>query len=83
MVYRTRINYSAKQKMEILDRWQPSKSQTSIGKAFDRNSSSVFGIQKQHIRYAMYRNREPAGVRCYTPAVMRPFIHLLRKRVAY
>lgn len=49
MVYRTRINYSVKQKMEILDRWQHSESQNSIGKAFDRNSSSVFGIQKRHV----------------------------------
>jgi len=44
MTYRTRIYYTPEQKSEMWDRWQRGESQTSIGKAFDRNSSSVFGI---------------------------------------
>ncbi len=43
MVYRTRINYTAKQKAEIWDRWQGGESLRSIGRAFDRPSSSIFG----------------------------------------
>ena len=44
MVYRTRINYSPKQKAEMWDRWQRGESLSSIGRFFDRESSSVFGI---------------------------------------
>ncbi len=44
MTYRTRIYYTPEQKNEMWDRWQRGESQTSIGRAFDRNSSSVFGI---------------------------------------
>ncbi len=43
MVYRTRINYTAKQKTEMWDRWQRGESLKSIGRAFDRPSSSIFG----------------------------------------
>ena len=43
MVYRTRINYTAKQKAEIWDRWQRGESLNAIGRAFDRPSSSIFG----------------------------------------
>ena len=42
MVYRTRTNYSAKQKAEIWDRWQHGESMISIGRVFDRESSSIF-----------------------------------------
>jgi IS30 family transposase len=44
MVYRTRINYSAKQKADIWDRWQKGESLKSIGRSFDRSSSSIFGL---------------------------------------
>ncbi len=43
MIYRTRINYSIEQKAEIWDRWQRGESLNSIGRAFDRPSSSIFG----------------------------------------
>ena len=43
MVYRTRLNYTAKQKAEIWDRWQRGESLNAIGRAFDRPSSSIFG----------------------------------------
>lgn len=41
---RTRINYSAKQRAEIWDRWQRGESLKSIGRLFDRPSSSIFKI---------------------------------------
>ena len=42
MVYRTRIKYTAAQRAEIWDRWQRGESMTSIGRVFDRPSSSIF-----------------------------------------
>ena len=44
MVYRTRINYTASQKAEMWDRWQRGESLNAIGRAFDRPSSSIFGL---------------------------------------
>jgi hypothetical protein len=44
MKYRRRIYYSAVQRAEIWDRWQRGESMSSIGRAFDRQSSSVFSI---------------------------------------
>ncbi|MEM8777247.1 MAG: IS30 family transposase [Pseudomonadota bacterium] len=44
MKYRRRIIYSAAQRAEIWDRWQRGESMTSIGRVFDRNSSSVFSV---------------------------------------
>ena len=42
MAYRTRIKYTAAKKAEIWDRWQRGESMTSIGRVFDRPSSSIF-----------------------------------------
>ena len=44
MVYRTRINYTAAQKSDIWDRWQRGESLNSIGRLFDRPSSSIFNM---------------------------------------
>jgi len=44
MAYRTRIKYTIEQKNEIWDRWQRGESQSSIGRLFDRESSSIFGL---------------------------------------
>jgi hypothetical protein len=44
MVYRTRIKYTAAQKVDIRDRWQRGESLTSIGRLFDRPSSSIFNM---------------------------------------
>jgi len=44
MKYRRRIHYSASQRAEIWDRWQRGESMSSIGRAFDRQSSSVFSV---------------------------------------
>ena len=44
MVYRTRINYTAAQKADIWDRWQRGETLTSIGRLFDRPSSSIFNM---------------------------------------
>jgi len=43
MKYRTRTYYTAEQKAEMWDRWQRGESMSSIGRAFDRESSSIFG----------------------------------------
>jgi DNA-binding CsgD family transcriptional regulator len=42
MKYRRRIYYSTEQRAEIWDRWQRGESMSSIGRVFDRQSSSVF-----------------------------------------
>ncbi len=44
MTYRTRINYTPKQKSEMWDRWRCGESLSSIDRLFGRESSSVFGI---------------------------------------
>ena len=44
MSYRTRIKYTYAQKQEIWDRWKKGESLTSIGRLFDRPSSSIFNI---------------------------------------
>ena len=44
MAYRPRIKYTPEQKNEIWDRWQRGESQSSIGRLFDRESSSIFGL---------------------------------------
>jgi len=42
MTYRTRIKYTAEQKAEMWDRCPRGESLNSIGRAFDRPSSSIF-----------------------------------------
>jgi len=44
MKYRRRIHYTAAQRAEIWDRWQRGESMSSIGRRFDRQSSSVFSV---------------------------------------
>jgi len=44
MTYRTRIKYTTEQKNEIWDRWQRGESMSSIGRLFDRESSSVYTL---------------------------------------
>ena len=44
MKQRTRIYYSDAQKAEIWDRWQRGESMSSIGRLFDRNSSSIYPL---------------------------------------
>ena len=44
MVYRTRIKYTATQKADIWNRWQRGESLNSIGRLFDRPSSSIFNM---------------------------------------
>ena len=45
MKYRRRIYYSATQRAEIWNRWQRGESMSSIGRVFDRQSSSVFSVR--------------------------------------
>lgn len=42
MKYRTRTFYTDKQKSEMWDRWQRGESMSSIGRYFNRASSSIF-----------------------------------------
>ena len=44
MKYSRRVYYSAEQRAEIWDRWQRGESMSSIGRVFDRQSSSVFSV---------------------------------------
>lgn len=43
-VNRKRICFTAQRKAEIWDRWQPSKSMSSIGRLFNRDSSSIYSV---------------------------------------
>ena len=51
MKYRRRIYYSAAQRAEIWDRWQRGESMSSIGRRFDRQSSSVFSARSTDVLY--------------------------------
>jgi len=44
MKQRRRIYYSEAQRAEIWDRWKRGESQSSIGRIFDRGSSSIFSV---------------------------------------
>jgi IS30 family transposase len=44
MVYRRRIYFTSKQKSEIWDRWQRGESMSSIGRLFERDSSSIYPL---------------------------------------
>jgi IS30 family transposase len=44
MVYRTRIKYTSAQMADIWDRWERGETLNSIGRLFDRHSSSIFGL---------------------------------------
>ena len=44
MSYRSRIYFTNKQKSEIWDRWQRGESMSSIGRLFDRDSSSIYPL---------------------------------------
>lgn len=44
MKYRRRIFFTNKQKSEIWDRWQRGESMSSIGRGFERESSSIYPL---------------------------------------
>jgi len=44
MAYRMRIFINDEQKTEIRDRWQRGESMSSIGRQFDRASSSIYPL---------------------------------------
>jgi hypothetical protein len=44
MKYRRRVFFTDKQKSEIWDRWQRGESLNSIGRGFDRGSSSIYPL---------------------------------------
>ena len=44
MKHRTRLNFSAEQRADIWDRWQRGESMRSIGRLFERESSSIYAL---------------------------------------
>jgi len=44
MGYRRRIYFTAEQRSEIWDRWQRGESMSSIGRGFERDSSSIYPL---------------------------------------
>lgn len=44
MSYRRRIYFTSEQNSEIWDRWQRGESMSSIGRLFDRESSSIYPL---------------------------------------
>lgn len=44
MTYRRRIYFTAEQRSEIWDRWQRGESMSSIGRGFERDSSSIYPL---------------------------------------
>ncbi len=44
MSHRRRIYVTSDQKSEIWDRWQRGESMSSIGRVFDRESSSIYPL---------------------------------------
>lgn len=44
MRYRRRIYFTAEQRSEIWDRWQCGELMSSIGRGFDRDSSSIYPL---------------------------------------
>ena len=52
MAYRKRIFFTPKQKAEIWDRWQRGEPMSSIGRLFDRESSSIYPLLVTHRRHS-------------------------------
>jgi len=50
MSYRRRIYFTSEQKSEIWNRWQRGESMSSIGRLFDRDSSSIYPQKADVIR---------------------------------
>ncbi len=44
MSNRRRVYFTSEQKSEIWDRWQRGESMSSIGRSFDRDSSSIYPL---------------------------------------
>ena len=44
MKHRTRIYFNAEQRADIWDRWQRGESMRSIGRLFERESSSIYSL---------------------------------------
>ena len=58
MKHRTRIYFNAEQRADIWDRWQRGESMSSIGRLFERESSSIYPILQRSGEFV--RRREPA-----------------------
>ena len=70
MKYRRRICFNATQLAEIWDRWQRGESMSSIGRVFDRQSSSVFSVISPTVGIRR-QNASDMGNRCPLLSVKR------------
>ncbi len=48
MAYRKRMFFSVQQKAEIWDRWPRGEPMSSIGRVFDRGSSSIYPLPERN-----------------------------------
>ena len=76
MAYRTRIFFTEKQKAEIWDRWQRGESMSSIGRVFDRGSSSIYPLLERTggIRPATRRRSRLALTLCEREEISRGLV---------
>jgi len=56
MKHRTRIYFSAEQRADIWDRWQRGESMSSIGRLFERESSSPSPMYYQNGQRAHFKS---------------------------
>jgi hypothetical protein len=63
MKQRRRIYYSAAQRSEIWDRWQAGEPMSSIGRRFDRESSSVFSVISPSTSRSIERVNDAVGAK--------------------
>jgi hypothetical protein len=61
MTYRRRIYFTENQKAEIWDRWPRGESMNSIGRLFDRGSSSIYPLLARTVRLSLPAHPAEAG----------------------
>ncbi|MEP3778926.1 MAG: helix-turn-helix domain-containing protein [Shimia thalassica] len=76
MAYRTRVFFTDKQKSDIWDRWQRGESMSSIGRHFDRSSSSIYPFLERSggIRPAIRRRSGLALTLCEREEISRGLV---------
>ena len=75
MKYRQRTFYSDKQKSEMWDRWERGESLSSIGRRFNRASSSIYPLLARTVGI-----RPPERVRSRLALTADPSVNSLRMR---
>ena len=61
MSYRRRIYFTSEQKSEIWDRWKRGESMSSIGRLFDRDSSSIYPLLSRTSRKRLDKTNQIRG----------------------